>query len=53
VVARVNPIRFMKGKLPPLEELFTSMTRRARALNPDKIRPEDVARTGGAPEAEA
>ncbi|HKQ70115.1 MAG TPA: ParB N-terminal domain-containing protein [Polyangiaceae bacterium] len=52
VVARVNPIRFIKGTLPPLDELLPSMTRRARALNPDKIRPEDVARTGGAPEGE-
>jgi ParB family chromosome partitioning protein len=53
VVARVNPIRFMKGNVPALDELLPSMTRRARALNPEKIRPEDVARTGGAPEQES
>jgi ParB family transcriptional regulator, chromosome partitioning protein len=53
VVARVNPIRFIKGELPPMDDLFATMTKRARGMNPDKIRPEDVARTGGAPEAEA
>ncbi len=52
VVARVNPIRFMKGNLPPLDDLLHTMTKRARGMNPDKIRPEDVARTGGAPEPE-
>ena len=51
VVARVNPLRFMKGALPSLDELFTTMTRRARGMNIDKIKPDDVARTGGAPEA--
>jgi ParB family transcriptional regulator, chromosome partitioning protein len=53
VVARVNPLRFMKGSAPPMDELLAGMTRRARGMNPDKIKPEDVARTGGAPEAEA
>jgi ParB family transcriptional regulator, chromosome partitioning protein len=52
VVARVNPLRFIKGKLPTLDELLATMTRRARGLDPGKIRGEDVARTGGAPEAE-
>ena len=49
VVARVNPLRFIKGELPSLDELLPSMTKRAKGMNPDKIRPEDVARTGGAP----
>ena len=52
VVARVNPLRFIKGDPPPMDELFPSMARRARGMNPDKIKPEDVARTGGAPEPE-
>ena len=52
VVARVNPLRFMKGAIPPMDELFPSMTKRARGMNADKIRQEDVARTGGAPEPE-
>jgi ParB family chromosome partitioning protein len=54
VVARVNPLRFMKGEPPSLDELLPSMTKRAKGINPEKIRPEDVARTGGPPpEAES
>jgi ParB family chromosome partitioning protein len=49
VVARVNPLRFAKGDPPPFDELLATMTRRARGLDPSKIRREDVARTGGAP----
>ena len=51
VVARVNPLRFIKGTPPPLDELLATMTRRARNMNVDKIRPGDVVRTGGPPEA--
>jgi ParB family chromosome partitioning protein len=51
VVARVNPLRFMKGEPPPVDELLPSMAKRARGMNLDKIKPGDVARTGGAPEA--
>jgi ParB family transcriptional regulator, chromosome partitioning protein len=49
VVARVNPLRFMKGGAPPFDELFAQMTKRARGMDPGKIRGEDVARSGGAP----
>jgi ParB family transcriptional regulator, chromosome partitioning protein len=49
VVARVNPLRFMKGGAPPYDELFETMTKRARGMDPGKIRSEDVARSGGAP----
>src|SRR3977135_1642063 len=28
VVARVNPLRFMKGKAPPFDELFATLTKR-------------------------
>jgi ParB family chromosome partitioning protein len=48
VVARVNPLRFMKGGAPPFDELFEQMTKRARGMDPGKIRGEDVARSGGA-----
>jgi ParB family chromosome partitioning protein len=51
VVARVNPLRFIKGEPPPVDELLPSMTKRARGMNLEKIRTEDIARTGGAPEA--
>ncbi len=54
VVARVNPLRFMKGAAPPFDELFAQITKRARGLDAAKVRGEDVARSGGAPaEAEA
>lgn len=49
VVARVNPLRFIKGELPSYDELLTTMTRRAKRLDLDKIRTEDLARSGGAP----
>jgi ParB family chromosome partitioning protein len=50
VIARINPLRFMKGKTPPVEELLADMTKRARGMNVDRIKAEDVARTGGPPE---
>jgi ParB family chromosome partitioning protein len=50
VVARTNPLRFIKGEPPPLEELLPSMTKRARGMDANKIKSEDVARSGGAPE---
>jgi ParB family transcriptional regulator, chromosome partitioning protein len=53
VVARVNPLRFIKGEPPELDELLATMTKRARGLQPGKIKPEDVARSGGgAPDEE-
>ena len=52
VVARVNPLRFIKGEPPPLDELMATMTKRARGLDPGKVRPEDLARSGGAPDEE-
>ncbi len=52
VVARVNPLRFIKGAPPPLDELLATMTKRATGLDPGKVRPEDLARSGGAPEEE-
>jgi ParB family chromosome partitioning protein len=53
VVARVNPLRFMKGGAPPFDELFEQMTKRARGMDPARVRSEDVARSGGAAPAEA
>jgi ParB family transcriptional regulator, chromosome partitioning protein len=52
VVARINPLRFMKGELPGFDELLTGMTKRARGMKTDKIKISDLARTGGAPEEE-
>jgi ParB family chromosome partitioning protein len=52
VVARVNPLRFIKGAPPPFDELMETMTKRARGMNVDKIKTEDLARSGGAPDEE-
>ena len=52
VVARINPLRFIKGELPGYDELLTGMTKRARGMKTDKIKISDLARTGGAPEEE-
>jgi ParB family chromosome partitioning protein len=52
VVARVNPLRFMKGSAPPFDELLAQMTKRARGMDPGKIRGEDLARSGGGAPAE-
>jgi ParB family chromosome partitioning protein len=52
VVARVNPLRFMKGEPPPFDELFATMTRRAAGMDPSKVKSEDVARSGGAAEGD-
>ncbi len=50
VVARVNPLRFMKGGAPPFDALFEQMTKRARGMDPARVKGEDVARSGGAPD---
>jgi ParB family chromosome partitioning protein len=52
VVARVNPLRFVKGEPPPFDELLATMTKRARGLKVDNIKNEDLARSGGAPDEE-
>ena len=50
VVARVNPIRFRPKDASPLsfDEALDRMTKAAAKFNPDKIKMEDVARSGGA-----
>ena len=50
VVSRVNPLRFIKGDPPSFDELMETMTKRARGMKVDKIKNEDLARTGGAPD---
>ena len=52
VVARINPLRFIKGDLPSFDELLTGMEKRARGMKTDKIQASDLARTGGAPDEE-
>ncbi len=52
VVARVNPLRFMKGEPPSLEDLLGTMTKRAAGLDAGKISTSDLARSGGAADEE-
>lgn len=52
VVARVNPLRFIKGPLPTFDELLAGMTKRVRGMKTDRINPQDLARSGGPPDAE-
>jgi ParB family chromosome partitioning protein len=49
VVARINPIRFRPKDAPPLsfEEVLGRMTKSMAKFNPDKIKMEDLAKTGG------
>jgi len=50
VVARINPLRWIQGEPPPLEEVLKTMRERAAKFNVDKIRQEDIVATGGAPD---
>jgi ParB family chromosome partitioning protein len=52
VVARINPLRFIKGDPPPLHELLPSMAKRARGMKVEGVKVEDLARSGGAPDEE-
>lgn len=55
VVARVNPLRFRPKEAEPLDfdATLERMIRAASRFNPEKIKPEEIARSGGAIEAEA
>jgi ParB family chromosome partitioning protein len=52
VVARINPLRWIKGEPPPLEEVLKTMRDRAVKFNVDKIRQEDLASMAGGPAEE-
>ncbi len=52
VVARINPLRWIKGEPPPLEEVRKTMRERAGKFNVEKIRPQDLAGAAGAPDQE-
>ena len=49
VVARINPLRWIQGDPPPLEEVLKTMRDRAARFNVDKIKQSDLANMGGAP----
>ena len=50
VIARINPLRWIKGEPPPLEEVLKTMRERAGKFNTDKVKQEDLASAGGAPD---
>jgi ParB family chromosome partitioning protein len=52
VVARINPLRWIQGEPPPLEEVLKTMRERAAKFNTEKIKQEDLATVGGAPDTE-
>src|SRR5215472_10602937 len=52
VVARINPLRWIKGEPPSLEELLKTMRERAGKFNVEKIRPQDLAGAAGPPDEE-
>jgi ParB family chromosome partitioning protein len=53
VVARINPLRWIKGEPPPLEEAFKTMRERVTKLNVEKIKPQDLAGAGGPPDEDS
>lgn len=52
VVARINPLRWIKDEPPPLDEVLRTMQQRAARFNVEKIKQQDLAKSGGAPDAE-
>lgn len=52
VVARINPLHFRPKEAAPLsyDEAIERMTRAAQKFDPEKIKSEDLAKAGGAPE---
>jgi ParB family chromosome partitioning protein len=50
VVARINPLRWIQGDPPPLEEVLKTMRERAARFNVEKIKQSDLANMGGSAE---
>jgi ParB family chromosome partitioning protein len=50
VVARINPLRWIQGDPPPLEEVLKTMRDRAAKFSVEKVKQEDIAASGGAPD---
>jgi ParB family chromosome partitioning protein len=47
VVARINPLRWIKGEPPAAEKVIAQMRDRAAKFNVERVKQEDVARAGG------
>jgi ParB family transcriptional regulator, chromosome partitioning protein len=50
VVARINPLRWIKAEPPELAEVLKTMRERAAKFNVDKVKQEDLASAAGAPD---
>ena len=50
VVARINPLRFKRGAKAEFDETIDKMLASAQRFDAGKIRQDQVARAGGAPE---
>ena len=52
VVARINPLRWIKDEPPPLEDVLKTMRERVAKFNVEKIKPQDLAGAAGPPDDE-
>jgi ParB family chromosome partitioning protein len=50
VVARINPLRWIKDEPPPLEDVLKTMRERAAKFNVEKVKPQDLASAAGPPD---
>ena len=53
VVARINPLRWIQGEPPALEDVLKTMRERVAKFNVEKIKPQDLAGAAGPPDEEA
>jgi len=49
VVARINPLRWIKGDSPPVEDVLKTMRERAVKFKVENVKPQDLASMAGAP----
>ena len=47
MVARINPIRFVKGEPPPVDAVLDKMLASAKKFAVGKVKPDQVAASGG------
>jgi len=47
VVARINPLRWIQGELPPAEKVLTQMRDRAAKFDVGKVKQDDLLKMGG------
>jgi ParB family chromosome partitioning protein len=50
VIARINPLRFKRGGNPDVDETIETMLSSARRFDAGRVRGDQIARAGGAPE---